>query len=291
MRQLKITERITGRETESFKTYLKDISKIEMFESAEAEQECAIRAFDGDEDAVEELVRRNLRFVVSVAKQYQKHGVSLEDLVNEGNCGLLEAARRFDPTAGNKFISYAVWYVRKDIMAYLSKSTRTIKLPINKVNSMIDFNNKVNSIRQRLGRDVELQDLLGNVEGYSDNSIEDMLNIQNHSVSSMDVPMGGDSENSTLHDVLESDEFKTTDHLVMEENMAKTLDMIMGGLKPKAKTILMMYYGVGYPNPMNLQEVGEEIGMTREGVRQIKEKSLRQVRVRARKLGINISMF
>jgi RNA polymerase primary sigma factor len=291
MRQFKITERITGRETQSFKAYLKEVAKIDLFPTPEAEAECAQKAFEGSDSAVDELVRRNLRFVVSVAKQYARKDVPVEDLVNEGNIGLVEAARRFDPSAGNKFISYAVWYIRKDIMSYLSKKSREIRLPINKINSMTDFNNKVSEIKQTLGREVGLEDLLGTMDGFTDNAIIDMLNIQNSTMTSMDSPLSIDGDGGTLHDVMGSNTFKETDHLIVDENNAKTLESVMSCLDDRAQDILKMYFGIGYDCPMNLHEVGERVGLTREGVRQIKEKSLKRIRFKARQMGIKSTMF
>jgi len=290
MRSLKITERITVNESDSFKAYLNDVRKIDLFESAEIESECAKKAFNGDERAVEELVKRNLRFVISVAKQYSNNNAPLEDLVNEGNAGLLEAARRFNPSSGNKFISYAVWYVRKDIMNYLSKQTRIIRPPINKINSMVDFNNKISRIKQDLGREVSIEDLLGNVEGYSDNSIYDMFNMGTSNITSLDVQLN-DGDGGTLYDVLESPEALPTDHIISNETNNTTLDLILDCLDYRGKRIIKMYYGIGYDSPMNLADISNEVGLTREGVRQIKLKSLRIVRNNARKLGINLSMF
>jgi len=310
MRGFKINERITGLESESFKTYLREVSQIEKFESAEAEAEVAMRAFeyrniaetcedkaetkmyiDEAEIAISELVSRNLRFVISVAKQYLNNNVALEDLVNEGNAGLLEAARRFDPTTGNKFISYAVWYVRKDIMNYLSKSSRTIKLPTNKVTSLVNFNNKVNDIRQRLGREVTIEDLLGEVEGYSDKEIHNMMEIQSISTTSMDMKFDDDGNSNTLSDVLTSDSIKSTDHLVLEESKNELLEKVLSKLSDRDKKIMKLYYGIGVNSPMNLHEIGTEVGLTREAVRLIKEKSLKKMRVTVNNLGLKSFMI
>jgi RNA polymerase primary sigma factor len=292
MRQFKITEKITGRESEAFKAYLRDVSRIDQFPTPEAEAECAKKAFDGDEDAIAELVNRNLRFVISVAKHYHNGGTSLEDLVNEGNCGLLEAARRFDPTAGNKFISYAVWYIRKDIMQYLTKSSRQVKLPVNKINKMTDFNNKINALQQELGREVDIEDLLENIEGYTPTSIIDMFEIKNTSTTSMDAPFKTEEgAGNTLHDILESDDYLPTDHLVANDTNHDTLEFVLSTLDERAKKIIKLYFGFDDGKPMNLNEIGDEVGLSREGVRLIKDKSLRILRVRARKLGIKETMF
>jgi RNA polymerase primary sigma factor len=310
MRGLRITERITGLESESFKAYLREVSKIEKFESAEAEAEVAMKAFeyrniaetcedkaeakmymDEAEVAISELVSRNLRFVISVAKQYLNNNVDLEDLVNEGNAGLLDAARRFDPTTGNKFISYAVWYVRKDIMNYLTKNSRTIKLPSNKVNTLVNFNNKVNDVRQRLGRDVTISDLLGEVDGYTDKEIHDLMEVQTITTTSMDIKFDDDGNSSTLSDVLTSDSIKSTDHLVLEESKNELLEKVLSRLSDRDKKIMKLYYGIGINSPMNLHEIGTEVGLSREAVRLIKEKSLKKMRVSVKKLGIESFML
>lgn len=310
MRGLRITERITGLESESFKAYLREVSKIEKFESAEAEAEVAMKAFeyrniaetcedkaeakmymDEAEVAISELVSRNLRFVISVAKQYLNNNVDLEDLVNEGNAGLLDAARRFDPTTGNKFISYAVWYVRKDIMNYLTKNSRTIKLPSNKVNTLVNFNNKVNDVRQRLGRDVTISDLLGEVDGYTDKEIHDLMEVQTITTTSMDIKFDDDGNSNTLSDVLTSDSIKSTDHLVLEESKNELLEKVLSRLSDRDKKIMKLYYGIGINSPMNLHEIGTEVGLSREAVRLIKEKSLKKMRVSVKKLGIESFML
>jgi RNA polymerase primary sigma factor len=311
MRPLKITQTFTNRSSESFNTYLKEVSKIEAFKSPSDEAEVAMKAFkyrniyekcedkeegqvymDQAEVAIEELVKRNLRFVNSVAKQYTKNGASLEDLVNEGNSGLLEAARRFDPTTGNKFISYAVWYVRKDILAFLSKNSRTIKLPTNKINLMTDFKNKVDQCKQKLQREVELEDLLGNIEGYSDKQIKDMVAIMESKVVSADAPTMFESDSSeTLYNTIESKEFADTDHLVVGDSSKRVLENLLETLSPRDKHIMKLYYGLDGRIPMNLHEVGTELGLTREAIRQIKEKSLKKLRVASKRFGLETDMF
>ncbi len=215
-RGIRITERITVRESESFKAYLRDISKIDLFESPEKEYECALKAFNGDEAAIEELTRRNLRFVISVAKKYQSHVAPLEDLVNEGNLGLQEAAKRFDPDKGVKFISYAVWYIRKEIMLYLSHNTNTIKLPSNKLNKLPKFNEAINRLSQELGREVEISEMLDSLDDFTERDIENLIEIKGINTSSMDKVLNVDGDGGTLHDVLTSDDAPTTDSLMIK---------------------------------------------------------------------------
>lgn len=292
MRQIKITERITGRESNAFKAYLKEISQIDVFETPEKEAECAYRAFEGDEKAIEELVKRNLRFVVSVAKNYYTNSnVTLEDLVNEGNIGLLDAAKRFNPSTGNKFISYAVWHIRKCIMEYLTNSSRTIRIPANRVNAINSLNKKIDYLSQNLCRDVELGDLLDNVNNMSDNEIESLININNMSIKSLNTNLSGDDDGGTLLDVIESNEFDASDYLMEEDQKNIILSVLIGKIKPIEAEVLRLYFGIGLDYGLNLNEIGSELGISRERVRQIKEAGLKRLRIRSREMGINELSF
>jgi RNA polymerase primary sigma factor len=289
MRGFKIQEGITTRETDSFKAYLRDVSTIEMFSSSDAELECAYRASEGDEAAIDELVRRNLRFVISVAKQYVNSDVSLEDLVNQGNLGLFEAATRFDPTSGNKFISYAVWYIRKEIMYFLTKHGRQIRIPSNRVTSMHKFGNAIVRLEQTLGRRVELVDLKADDylnEHFTTDEIELMFNIKNMSVNSMDGNIGSDGDSVTYHDLLESSFFKPTDHLISESSSTTLINDLLSCLDDREKKVVELYHGIGCETSMKLNEISEIYGITREGIRQIRDKAIKKVRNQARLRGI-----
>jgi RNA polymerase primary sigma factor len=292
MRQFKVTQRITGRESNAFKAYLKEISQIDIFETPEKEAECAYRAFEGDEDAINELVNRNLRFVVSVAKNYYTNSnVTLEDLVNEGNIGLLSAAKKFNPSSGNKFISYAVWHIRKHIMEYLTNSSRTIRIPANKVNALNSLNKKMDVLTQSLSRSVELADLLNNIDGMDNNEIESLVNINNISMQSFDKKLTIDNDSGTLLDVIESHEFEPTD-LAMEQNQnTLVLNSLINKARPVERQVLRLYFGIGLEYGLNLHEIGSELGISRERVRQIKENGLKRLRIYSREMGINELSF
>lgn len=292
MKQFKVTERITSRESNAFKFYLREVSQIDTFETPEKEAECAYRAFEGDEKAIEELVKRNLRFVVSVAKNYYTNSnVTLEDLVNEGNIGLLDAAKRFDPSSGNKFISYAVWHIRKYIMEYLTNTSRTIRIPANRVNAINSLNKKIDYLSQNLCRDVELGDLLDNVNNMSDNEIESLININNMSIKSLNTNLSGDDDGGTFLDVIESNEFDASDYLMEEDQKNRILNVLIGKIKPIEAEVLRLYFGIGLDYGLNLNEIGSELGVSRERVRQIKEAGLKRLRIRSREMGINESSF
>lgn len=292
MRQIKITERITGRESNAFKAYLKEISQIDVFETPEKEAECAYRAFEGDEKAIEELVKRNLRFVVSVAKNYYTNSnVTLEDLVNEGNIGLLDAAKRFNPSTGNKFISYAVWHIRKCIMEYLTNSSRTIRIPANRVNAINSLNKKIDYLSKNLSRDVELGDLLDNINDMSDTEIESLISISNMSVKSLNTNLSSDGDSGTLLDIIESDEFEPSDFLMEEDQKTRVLNLLISKIKPVEGQVLKLYFGIGMDYGLNLNEIGSELGISRERVRQIKERGLKRLRIRSREMGINELSF
>lgn len=290
-RGILISESITTRESESFKAYLRDITQIELFESPEKEVECGLKVIAGDERAKEELVSRNLRFVVSVAKKYQGRNASLEDLVNQGNSGLIEAAGRFDPTQGNRFISYAVWYIRKEILLYISTNGSTIKLPSNRLNALPKFNEAINRMSQELGREPSIEDLIDNLDEYTEREIENLMEVKTIGTSSMDKTLSADGDGGTLHDVLENPDTKATDSLMIDNQNEEVFNNLLSTLKPKQEDVIRMYYGIGYDYGRNLDEIGTEMGVSRERVRQIKEKSLRILRINSEKLGMDALSF
>jgi RNA polymerase primary sigma factor len=286
MKQLVITNRRTNREIHSFNQYLKDIAEIEVFTPQE-EAICAEKASHGDKQAVDELVRRNLRFVVSVAKQYATAQNPLEDLVNEGNIGLIIAAKKFKPEMGFKFISYAVWWVRKIIMEHLSKHGRLVRLPANKINSLSKLDKQINQLEQKLGRNVSIHEIIeefGSEFGLSNKQtpkkisdeyiLLDMLN--DFTMDSLDRDINGDEGNgTTLAETISDDSmFKSADNGLLNEDIKKQLNEVLDTLKPRDKHVMIGLFGLDGNLPRTLNDIGDEIGVTREMVRQIRQKSL-----------------
>jgi len=274
MRQLKITKSITNRETASLDKYLQDIGKEELI-TADEEVQLAQKVKQGDQLALEKLVKANLRFVVSVAKQYQNQGLSLPDLINEGNLGLIKAAKRFDETRGFKFISYAVWWIRQSILQALAEQSRIVRLPLNKIGSI----NKINKAYAKLEQQNEREPVSG--------EIADMLDIPESEVKesirnsgrhiSMDAPLIQDEEN-TLYDVLRSDETNTPERELMVESLRKEIDRAISTLTSREADVVRLYFGLNAKHPMTLEEIGEKFDLTRERVRQIKEKAIRRLK-------------
>ena len=274
MRQLKITKQVTNRETASLDKYLQEIGKVELI-TAEEEVELARRIRNGDREALEKLTKANLRFVVSVSKQYQNQGLSLPDLINEGNLGLIKAAQRFDETRGFKFISYAVWWIRQSILQALAEQSRIVRLPLNKIGSI----NKINKAYARLEQEherepdaVEIAEMLDIPEGEVK---ESMRNSGRHV--SMDAPLIQDEDN-TLYDVLRSDETNTPEKELIVESLRKEIDRAISTLTPREADVIRLYFGLNSKHPMTLEEIGEKFDLTRERVRQIKEKALRRLK-------------
>lgn len=282
MKPLVITTKITSRESEAFKKYLKEVSDIDPFETPKDEYVCAMKAWDGVggsgcRKAKEELIKRNLRFVISCAKQYQIKGVSIEDLVNEGNIGIAAAANRFDPTMGNKFISYAVWYIRKEITSYLSNYSRTIKLPINKVDAVAKFKKKIALLEQKLQRPVEESDILNEYDEYSKDDVDLLYELTNGDMTSLDMPVGEDGS-ASLYELLSDSSMGRADDLVMKADMEVNINRLFSVLKPSEKTILTMLFGLDGESPRTLADVGVEFGLSRESVRQKKEKAFKKIK-------------
>ena len=274
MRQLKITKQVTNRETASLDKYLQEIGKVELI-SAEEEVELAQRIKAGDRIALERLTKANLRFVVSVAKQYQNQGLTLPDLINEGNMGLIKAAQRFDETRGFKFISYAVWWIRQSILQALAEQSRIVRLPLNKIGSI----NKINKMYAYLEQAHELVPSAEEIARELDMSVSDVKESMKNSGRhiSMDAPLV-EGEDSNLYDVLSSGESPNPDKELMHESLKTEIERALKNLTPREADVIRLYFGLGENYPMTLEEIGETFELTRERVRQIKEKAIRRLK-------------
>jgi RNA polymerase primary sigma factor len=275
MRQLKIANRITSRESLALEKYLADISKIEMI-SPEEETRLAAKVRAGDQAALERLTEANLRFVVSVAKQYQNQGLSLSDLINEGNVGLMKAAKRFDETKGFKFISYAVWWIRQSILQSIVEYSRIVRMPHNKSTSYNRLNEAFVSFVQEFEREPtheELADLLNvNIRDV----INNMPGASRHV--SFDAPVSSDEDSFTLLDMIETDENMQPDLKLMEESLRLDIQYSLNALAPREAEVLAYYFGLKGEKPLTLDEIGVALELTRERVRQIKERAIRRLR-------------
>jgi len=274
MRQLKITKQVTNRETASLDKYLQEIGKVELI-TAEEEVELARRIKAGDKEALEKLTKANLRFVVSVSKQYQNQGLSLPDLINEGNLGLIKAAQRFDETRGFKFISYAVWWIRQSILQALAEQSRIVRLPLNKIGSINKINKAYARLEQQNEREPDSQEIADMLDIPESEVKESIRNSGRHI--SMDAPLIQDEEN-TLYDVLRSDETNTPERELMVESLRKEIDRAISTLTPREADVVRLYFGLNSKHPMTLEEIGEKFDLTRERVRQIKEKAIRRLK-------------
>jgi RNA polymerase primary sigma factor len=274
MRQLKITKQVTNRETASLDKYLQEIGKVELI-TAEEEVELARRIKAGDKEALEKLTKANLRFVVSVSKQYQNQGLSLPDLINEGNLGLIKAAQRFDETRGFKFISYAVWWIRQSILQALAEQSRIVRLPLNKIGSINKINKAYARLEQQNEREPDSQEIADMLDIPESEVKESIRNSGRHI--SMDAPLIQDEEN-TLYDVIRSDETNTPEKELMVESLRKEIDRAISTLTPREADVVRLYFGLNSKHPMTLEEIGERFDLTRERVRQIKEKAIRRLK-------------
>lgn len=274
MRQLKISKQITNRESESLDKYLQEIGKVDLITSEE-EVELAKRIREGDQIALEKLTKANLRFVVSVAKQYQNHGLTLGDLINEGNLGLIKAAQRFDETRGFKFISYAVWWIRQSIMQALAEQSRIVRLPLNRVGTLNKISKTFSDLEQRFQREPSPEEL-AEVLDIPTEEVSDTLKISGRHVS-MDAPFAQGEENGLL-DVLENDSEGTPDSELMMDSLRKEVKRALSTLTQREAEVIVYYFGLNGENPMTLEEIGEKFNLTRERVRQIKEKATRRLR-------------
>lgn len=274
MRQLKITKQVTNRDTLSLDKYLHEIGKVELL-SAEKEVELAKRIKKGDSEALETLIRANLRFVVSVSKQYQNQGLSLPDLINEGNLGLIKAAERFDETRGFKFISYAVWWIRQSILQALAEQARIVRLPLNKIGSINKINKAFNKLEQKYQREPTSDEVARLMESKPD-LIEDALNYSNIHVS-MDAPLR-DEEANDLYDVMLNEDSPSPDSELMNSSLRQEIERSLSTLGDREAEILRCYFGLKGYQPHTLEEIGDKFALTRERVRQIKEKAIKKLR-------------
>lgn len=274
MRQLKITKQVTNRETASLDKYLQEIGKVDLI-TAEKEVELAQRIKAGDKIALEELTKANLRFVVSVAKQYQNQGLSLPDLINEGNLGLIKAAQRFDETRGFKFISYAVWWIRQSILQALAEQSRIVRLPLNKIGSINKINKAYATLEQEHERAPSAEEI-SELLDISESDVKESLRNSGRHVS-MDAPLV-EGEDSNLYDVLNTGDSPNPDEELMDESLRIEIERALQTLTPREADLIRLYYGLNGSHPMTLEEIGETFDLTRERVRQIKEKAIRRLK-------------
>ncbi|HFB61884.1 MAG TPA: RNA polymerase sigma factor RpoD/SigA, partial [Bacteroidetes bacterium] len=278
MRQLKITKQVTNRETASLDKYLQEIGKVDLI-TAEQEVELARRIKQGDKKALEELTKANLRFVVSVSKQYQNQGLSLPDLINEGNLGLIKAAQRFDETRGFKFISYAVWWIRQSILQALAEQSRIVRLPLNKIGSINKINKATAKLEQEFEREPDYKEIAGMLDMTENEVKESKRNAGRHV--SMDAPLIQDEDNN-MYDVLKSEESVTPETGLLYESLRKEIDRAISTLTQREADVIRLYFGLNGGHPMTLEEIGEKFDLTRERVRQIKEKAIRRLKQTSR---------
>jgi len=274
MRQLKITKSITNRESASLDKYLQEIGREELI-TAEEEVVLAKKIKDGDQSALEKLTRANLRFVVSVAKQYQNQGLSLPDLINEGNLGLIKAARRFDETRGFKFISYAVWWIRQSILQALAEQSRIVRLPLNQVGSLNKINKAYSKLEQEFEREPSAEELAEILDLPID-KVSDTMKVSGRHVS-MDAPFANGEESSLL-DVLVNLDSPKADSGLMNESLSKEIDRALSTLTERERDVVKLFFGIGLNHGLTLEEIGDKFDLTRERVRQIKEKAIRRLR-------------
>ena len=278
MRQLKIATQITNRDSQAVEKYLQEISKISMI-TPEEETILAQKIKMGDQRALDKLVQANLRFVVSVAKQYQHQGLSLSDLINEGNLGLIKAAQRFDETKGFKFISYAVWWIRQSILQALAEQSRIVRLPLNKIGSINKINKAYAHLEQENERPPSPEELAEVLDMSEEDIKESMKNSGRHL--SMDAPLV-EGEDSNLYDVLRSGESPSPDKDLMLESLQIEIERALQTLTPREADLVRLYFGLNGKHPMTLEEIGETFDLTRERVRQIKEKAIKRLKHNSR---------
>ena len=282
MRQLKITKQVTNRETASLDKYLQEIGKVDLI-TADEEVELAQKIKAGDQAALEKLTKANLRFVVSVAKQYQNQGLTLPDLINEGNLGLIKAAQRFDETRGFKFISYAVWWIRQSILQALAEQSRIVRLPLNKIGSINKINKMYALLEQSNERPPTAEEIAKELDMTVNDVRESMKNSGRHL--SMDAPLV-EGEDSNLYDVLRSGESPNPDRNLIQESLRTEIERSLETLTPREADVVRLYFGLGDQHPMTLEEIGETFDLTRERVRQIKEKAIRRLKHTSRSKNI-----
>jgi RNA polymerase primary sigma factor len=279
MRQLKITKSITNRESQSLEKYLQEIGKVELI-SPEEEVKLAVRIKQGDQKALEKLTKANLRFVVSVAKQYQNQGLTLPDLINEGNLGLIKAAQRFDETRGFKFISYAVWWIRQSILQSLAEQSRIVRLPLNKVGLTNRIQKAYSQLEQEFEREPSAEELAEMLE-LDIEEVTSTLGIGARHVS-VDTPLS-EGEDNTLLDVLENPNAERTEmNIEHKESLKQEIDRSLKSLTERQKEVICFFFGIGIDHPMSLEDIGQRFNLTRERVRQIKDKAITKLRTNTR---------
>ena len=271
---MRITKQFTNRENQSLDKYFQEISKVELI-TPEQEIELAVRIKKGDKEALEALTKANLRFVVSVAKQYQNQGLSLGDLINEGNLGLMKAARRFDETRGFKFISYAVWWIRQSILQALAEQSRIVRLPLNRIGALSKIGKAYSNLKQEYEREPSPEEIAEELEMEVD-EISDTLKLSSKQVS-MDAPFTSGEENSLL-DIIENDQQPAPDEELINESLKLEIQSLLSDLPEREAEVLRLYFGLDVETSMTLEEIGEKFNLTRERVRQIKEKAIRRLR-------------
>jgi RNA polymerase primary sigma factor len=274
MRQLKISQSITSRDSASLDKYLSEIAKHGLI-SAEEEVILTVKIREGDQQALEKLTMANLRFVVSVAKQYQNHGLSLSDLINEGNLGLIKAAKRFDETRGFKFISYAVWWIRQSIMQAIAEQSRVIRLPLNKIGDLNKIKKALVSLEQKLEREASAGEIAAELE-MTEAEVKSTMGISNRHVST-DAPFQN-TEGMGLMDVLFNPDDPQPDNELMASSLSTEIKRALSSLTERESDIVTLFYGIGFNHSFTLEEIGEKYDLTRERVRQIKEKAIRRLR-------------
>ncbi|MGA8265953.1 MAG: sigma-70 family RNA polymerase sigma factor [Ignavibacteriaceae bacterium] len=276
---MKITKQFTNRESKSLDQYLQEIGKVDLL-TPDQEIELAIRIRKGDKLALDALTKANLRFVVSVAKQFQNQGLSLGDLINEGNLGLIKAAQRFDETRGFKFISYAVWWVRQSIMQAIADQSRIVRLPLNRVGSLSKISKAYRDLEQEYERKPTTSELASILDMTQDD-VAYAMQISGRHVS-MDAPFSGDDDKNSLMDVLPNDDQPSPDTILMRESLKKEVENALSTLSEKEAKVLRLYFGIDAERSATLEEIGEKFDLTRERVRQIKEKALRRLKHNAK---------
>ncbi len=274
MRQLKITKSITNRESASLDKYLQEIGREELI-TAEEEVILAKKIRDGDQVALEKLTKANLRFVVSVAKQYQNQGLNLPDLINEGNLGLIKAAKRFDETRGFKFISYAVWWIRQSILQALAEQARIVRLPLNQVGSLNKINKAYSKLEQEFERVPSAEELATKLE-LPEDKVADTMRVSGRHIS-MDAPFVQGEEN-TLLDVLVNSDSPRADSMLINESLQREIERSLSTLTERERDVIKLFYGIGFSHEYTLEEIGDKFDLTRERVRQIKEKAVKRLK-------------
>jgi RNA polymerase primary sigma factor len=280
MRQLKITKQVTNRDSIAIDKYLHEISKYDLI-TLDEEIELSEKIKQGDDDALNKLVRANLRFVVSVAKQYQNQGMNLSDLISEGNLGLIKAAERFDASRGFKFISYAVWWIRQSILQALAEHSRIVRLPLNKQSSMNKINRAFYELEQKFEREPQIEEIAESLSISPEDVKRSLLNVNR--VVSMDTPLkSSEDESNSLYDVIENKKIPKPDKKLMDDSLKREIERVLDTLNPREAEILKMYYGLLDQKQKTLEEISQYIGLTKERIRQIKERAIQKLKSSSR---------